>query len=124
RARDPITISVERRVVRRSNVVDDVHFHSVNDGMEILATEPEIAHRRGETARARDRLARVERIDIGAPALELLPAFGARSPRIRDVVDLAAKGIDFEHRLALRARQYAHRVIERATRRPLGRSRV
>src|SRR5262249_60406115 len=91
RARDPITTSVERRVVRRPNIVAHVHFHSVNDGMEILATEVEIAHRRDQAARAGDRLACVERIDIGTPALELLPAFVAGSPRIRDVVDPAAK---------------------------------
>src|SRR6516225_3759066 len=83
-------------------------------------TQPEIAHRRDQAARAGDRPARVKRIDVGAPALQLLAAFATGRARVRDVVDLAAKGIDLEHRLALRTRQYAHRVIKRATRRPLG----
>ncbi len=42
RARDPIAIGVERRVVGRADVGDHVHFHAVDDGMEILAPEPEI----------------------------------------------------------------------------------
>jgi len=66
----------------------------------------------------------IERVDVGAPAVELLEALAARTARVGDVVDLAAKGIDFEHGLALRARQNAHRVVKRAARRPLGRSRV
>ena len=71
-----------------------------------------------------DGLAGVERIDIVAPALELLAPFMTGAARIRDIVDLTAKGIDFEHGFALRAGQYAHRVVERATRRPVGRSHV
>src|SRR5260370_25677988 len=121
RARDPIAIRVQRRLVRRADILEYVHFHSVDDGMEILTTQPEIAHRRDEAARARDRPARVKRIDVGAPALELLAPFATGRARVRDVVDLAAKGIDLEHRLALRTRQYAPRAIALATRPPLGR---
>src|SRR5215831_4804684 len=123
-ARDSIAIHVERRVVGRADILDHVHFHPIDDGVEILAAESKIAHRREQAARAGDGLARTERIDIVAPALELLAPFTTGAARIRDIVDLTAKGIDFEHGLALRARQYAHRVVERATRRPLGRSRV
>ena len=86
RAGDPIAIAVERRVVGCADIVDYVHLHAVDDGVEILAPEPEIAHRRVQAERARNRLAGVERIDIGAPALESLPALGARdrsNPRCR-----------------------------------------
>src|SRR6266404_9592734 len=114
RARDPIAVGVERGVVRRSDVLDHVHFHSIDDGMEVLAAQAEIAYWGDEPARARNRLARIERIDIGAPALKLLAPFMARAARIRDIVDLPAKGIDFKHRRALRARQYPHCIIERA----------
>src|SRR6266540_3463147 len=124
RTRDPIAINVERCLVGRPYVLDHVHFHSIDDGVEILAAESELAYRRKKAVRARDRLARVERIDIGAPALELLAAFITRTARVRDIVDLTAKGINFEHRQALGARQYPHRIIERATRRPFRRSHV
>ena len=83
--------------------VDYVHLHAVDDGVEILAPEPEIAHWRLQAQRARDWLAGIERIDIGAPALESLPALGAGTAGIRDVIDLTAKGVDLEHCLALRA---------------------
>jgi hypothetical protein len=123
-ARDPIAIGVERRVVGRADVGDHVHFHAVDDVMEIFAPQAEILDRRSEPPRARDRLARVERVDVGAPAVELTSTWVARTARVRNVVDLPAKGIDLEHGFALRARQYAHRIVERAARRPLGRRRV
>ena len=102
-------------VVRRPKVLDHVHFHSVDDGMEVFAAQAEVVYRRDEPARARSRLARVERIDIGAPALKLLAPFSTRTSRIRDIVDLSAKGIDFKHGRTLRTRQYPHCIIERAT---------
>ena len=47
---------------------------------------------------------------------------GSRGPGIvGNVVDGAAKRIDFEHRLALGARQNAHAGIKRAAGGPLGR---
>ena len=51
-----------------------------------------------------------------APLRELLAALGMRRARIGDVVDQPAERVDFEHRLALRARQYPHRGVERAAR--------
>ncbi len=49
----------------------------------------------------------------------------SRGPRrVGDVVDLPAERIDLEHRVALRARQDAHRRVERAAGGALGRSRV
>src|SRR5437868_6185449 len=44
----------------------------------------------------------------------ILVSCNARPALIGDIVDLAAERIDFEHRLALRARHDAHRRIERA----------
>ena len=52
RARDPIAIEIERCVVGRADIGDDIHLHAIDDGVEILAPEPEIAHRGGETLRA------------------------------------------------------------------------
>jgi hypothetical protein len=125
RARDPVAIKLERRLVGRADIADHVHLHPVDDGMEILAPQAEIAHRRLQAADARNRrLAGTERVDVGAPTRQLVPSRAARPARIRDVIDLAAKGIDLEHGLALRARQYAHRIVERAARRPFGRRRV
>ena len=91
RARDPVAVEIERRLVGRADIPEHVHLHSVDDGMKILAPQPEFAHRHGQTLRARGRLAGIERVDIGAPALELLAALAAGAARIRDVVDLPAK---------------------------------
>ena len=88
---NPIAVGVERRLVRRANIADHVHFHSVDDGMEILAPEPEIAHRSGQGLRAGDWPARIESIDVGAPAFELLLAFTTGTARIGDVVHLPAE---------------------------------
>ena len=44
----------------------------------------------------------------------------ARAVRIRDVVNAPAEAVDFEHRVALLARQDPHRRIERAARGALG----
>src|SRR5439155_7661246 len=63
-----------------------------------------------------------ERVDLGAPPVEAGQAFRARTVRIRDVVDAPAEAVDFEHRIALRARQDPHRRIERAARGALRRA--
>ena len=55
-----------------------------------------------------------QRANCAAPRL-------ARARIVGDVVDGAAERIDFEHRLALRARQNAHAQIERAAGGALGR---
>ena len=52
RARDAVAIEIELRPVGRADVGDDVHFHAVDDGLEVLAPEPERLDRRRE-ARAR-----------------------------------------------------------------------
>src|SRR5258705_11399529 len=58
-------------------------------------------------------MALIQRVDIIAPLLERGQPFGPRAVGIGDVVDLPAKAVDLEHRLALVARQDAHRGIER-----------
>ena len=90
--------------------------------MEIFASQPKIADRCEKAARARNRLARIERIDIGAPALELIPPFTPGAARVGDIVDLTAKRVNFEHGQALRAGQYPHRIVERAARGPFRRT--
>src|SRR2546423_169264 len=59
-------------------------------------------------------MAPIERVNIVAPSLERRQPLGPWTVRIGDVVDLAAKTVDLEHRLALRTRQDAHRGVERA----------
>ncbi len=125
RARDAVAIGVEHRVVGRADVGDHVHLHAVDDGVEILALQAEFAHRPRQALQARAGGAPgIDGVDVGAPAVELAAALVARAARIRDVVDLPAERIDLEHRLALRARQDAHRGVERAAGRPLGGRRV
>ena len=58
-------------------------------------------------------MALIQRVDIVAPLLQRGQPLGARAIGIRDVVDLPAKAVDLEHRLALLARQNAHRRVER-----------
>ena len=64
-------------------------------------------------------MAPIQRIDIVAPLLQRGQPLGPRAVGIGDVVDLAAEAVDLEHRLALLARQNAHRRVERTA----GRSR-
>src|SRR5207248_10915917 len=79
RARDPIAVGIEGGVVRRPKVLDHVHFHSVDDGMEVFAAQAAVMYRRDEPARVRSRLARLERIDVGGPALKLMAPFSSRA---------------------------------------------
>src|ERR1700710_1607288 len=58
-------------------------------------------------------MALIQRGDVIAPLLECCQPLGPRAVGIRDIVDLPAKTVDLEHRLALVARQDAHRGIER-----------
>ena len=52
-ARDPVAIKIERCPIGSANIGNDVHFHAVDDGKEVLAVESEVADRRGETAQPR-----------------------------------------------------------------------
>src|SRR5258708_23320908 len=58
-------------------------------------------------------MALIQRVDIVAPLLKRGQPLGPRTIGIGDVVDLPAKAVNLEHRLALLARQDAHRGIER-----------
>src|SRR5258708_32563770 len=59
--------------------------------------------------------------DVDTPWLTRRQPFGPRPIGIGDVVDLRAKAVDLKHRLALLARQNAHRRVERTagSRRPV-----
>jgi len=59
-------------------------------------------------------MALVQRVDIVTPLLKRRQPLGPRAIGIGDVIDLPAKTVDLEHRLALLARQNAHRRVERA----------
>ena len=73
----------------------------------------ESSDRRDVILQARGRTVLVQRVDIVTPLLKRRQPFGPRTIGIGDVVDLPAKVVDLEHRLALLARQNAHRRVER-----------
>ena len=74
---------------------------------------PKRLHRGGVILQSRRRMALIQRVDIVAPLLQRGQPLGPRAVGIGDVVDLPAEAVDLEHRLALRARQDAHRRVER-----------
>ena len=55
-AGDAIAIEIERRKIRRTNVLWHVHLHAVDDGEKILALEAEGFHRGGVILHARRRM--------------------------------------------------------------------
>ncbi len=118
RARHPVAIKIELRPRRGANVGARIHFHPVDDGQEVVLLQPEGPHRLREVAGLGGRVAPVERLDAAAPCRQRGEAQVARTGGIGDVVDLAAKSVDREHRLALGLGQDAHRRIERAAGRP------
>ena len=75
--------------------------------------QAEALNRRDVVAQARRRMALIQRVDIVAPLLQRRQPRVARAIGIRDIVDLPAEAVDLEHRLALLARQNAHRRVER-----------
>ena len=64
-------------------------------------------------AQPRRRMALIQRVDIVAPLLKRGQPLRPRPVGIGDVVDLPAKAVDLKHRLALLARQNAHRRVKR-----------
>ena len=116
RARDAVAIKVERRPIRRADVLRRIHLHAVDHGEEILLAEREIAYRLRQRPQFRRGPAGIKWLDPRAPFRKPVPALGVRRGRIGDIIDQPAERIDFEHRLALRARQYPHRGVERAAR--------
>ena len=113
RARHPVAIEIEGRPVGGADVGGRVHRHAVDDGVEILAPQGEVADG-GAQRRGPRRRGAVEAVDVVAPALQRGKALVARSVAVGDVVDGAAEGVDRVHRLAPRARQDAHGEVERA----------
>ena len=97
-----------------------VHLHAVDDRHEVVALKRECTHRLREAEKRRWRRAAIDRIDVGAPALQLFAPRLARPQIVGDVVNGAAERIDFEHRFALRPRQNPHAAIKRAARGALG----
>ena len=55
-AGDAVAIEIERRKIRRTNVLWHVHLHAVDDGEKILALEAEGFHRGGVILQARRRM--------------------------------------------------------------------
>ena len=113
RAGDAVAIQIERRKVRRPDILRHIHLHAVDDGQEILALEIESPNRGDVVAQPRRRMALIQRVDIVAPLLKRGQPFRPRPVGIGDVVDLPAKAVDLKHRLALLARQNPHRRVKR-----------
>ena len=91
RAGDAVAIQIERRQIRRPDILRHIHLHAVDDGQEILALETESSNRGDIVAQSRRRLAPVQRVDIVAPLLKRRQPLGARAIGIGDVVDLPAE---------------------------------
>ena len=70
RTGDAVAVEVERGEVRGAHGRRHVHLHAVDDGKEILAPEIEAADDLRQGAEMRRRPARVERVDVGTPALQ------------------------------------------------------
>ena len=117
RARDAIAIKIERRPVRRADV------------LRPRPSPCRRSRRENPPCGARNRAPPAPAPAVRAPAVRRRARRSARAIRaspsrrsacgavgIRDVVDQPAERIDLEHRLALRARQNPHRGVERAAR--------
>ncbi len=112
---DAIAVEIERRIVGRLNIGLDIHLHAVDHGEKIVAFEIEAAHGFREMFEAgRRRLAVGQRIDPFAPLGQGRAPLRPRAAIVGDIVHRAAEGIDFEHRVALGARQNPHGGVERA----------
>ena len=112
RAGYAVAIQVERGEIRRADILRHVHFHAIDDGQKILALEAKPLNRRDVVAQPRRRMALIQRVDVVAPLLKRGQPLRPRTLGIRDVVDLPAKTVDLEHRLALVARQNSHRRVK------------
>ena len=91
RAGNAVAVKIERRECRRLDIGDDVHLHAVDDGEKILALQIEFVSDLGEPAPMRRCSAGADRIDIGAPLLELRETRLARAGIVRNVVDQRGK---------------------------------
>src|SRR3954462_7851027 len=96
-ARDAVAIGVEREPVRRADVSNDIHFHAVDHGLEILTAQLESFDRSAKAFCARDRAAVVERVNVRAPQPQLIEPHIAWAAIVRDVVHLAAERINLKY---------------------------
>ena len=107
-----ITVKIERRKIRRADILRHVHFHAVDDGQKILALQAEPLNRRSVVPQPRRRMALIQRVDVLTPLLQRGQPLRPRAIGIGDIVDLPAKTVDLKHRLALLMRENAHRRVE------------
>jgi hypothetical protein len=115
RTRHPVAIEVQGCFRGGDDVLGGVHRHAVDDGDEVVALQAEPAHRLHQRADTVWRMARIERVDIGAPAVQFRGAEIAGAAVIGNIVDGAAEGVDGIHRLPPVLRQQAHGRVERGT---------
>ena len=71
RAGDAVAIQIERRQIRRPDILRHVHLHAIDDGQEILALEVEASNRRHDSRCNRaGGWPCIQRVDIVAPLLQ------------------------------------------------------
>src|ERR1043166_280862 len=85
RARDAVAVKIERCKVRRPDVAQGIHLHTVDDPEKILFCETEDTHRLGEARYQRPGTAFVERVDLRAPLVELRQPLATRTARLRQL---------------------------------------
>ena len=86
RTGDAVAIEIERWLIRRANVGNNVHLHAVDDGDEIFAFQAEAAHRFGKPGKSRrcarrDRPRRCPRATV--PTARAVPRAGQDRRRCR-----------------------------------------
>ena len=113
RARHAIAIKIEPGQVGCADVPGCIHLHTVDDRQEVFLAQPELGDDPAEGATLGVSAAGIKRLDFAAPARKPGQTFAMRRGRIGDVVDAAAERVDFEHAVALCARQDSHGEIER-----------
>ena len=113
RAGNAVAIQIERRKVGRPDILRHIHLHAIDDGEKILALEIEFSNRGDVVPQPPRRMALIQRVDIVTPLLQGGQPLRPRAIGIGDVVDLPAEAVDLKHRLALLARQNAHRRVKR-----------
>ena len=113
RARHPPAVKLEVRHGGSDDSNTDIHFHAVDNGMEIGTPKRVLADRADQRARRRKRRRSiVNAVDLRSPCGKLRQFPVGRVVSIGDVVDLTAEGVDREHRLAPGRWQHPHRPIE------------
>src|SRR5215470_7894392 len=70
RARDAVAILVELRKIGRTDVLDDIHFHAVDEVQQIRFPQTVTANDGDEECRSPGRRARKGALDVAAPRVE------------------------------------------------------